>query len=44
MQKNVAETIQKKMKDFNVTIDHIDKIGELIPEHYSLKVDGKIYS
>jgi len=38
-----AENIKTKMKDFDVTIDHIDKIGELIPEHYSLKVDGKIY-
>jgi len=38
-----SETIKTKMKEFDITIDHIDKIGELIPEHYSLKVDGKIY-
>ena len=39
-----SDNIQKKLKGFDVSITHIEKIGELIPEHYTITVDGKLYA
>ena len=42
--KDIAEDIVKKHKDLKIKIDKIDKIGELIPEHYTITIDGNIYA
>ena len=42
--KNIAEDIQKKHKDLNIKIESIEKIGELIPEHYKIIINNVIYA
>jgi len=42
--KDIAEDIVKKHKDLKIDIEKIDKIGELIPEHYTINIDGDIYA
>ena len=42
--KKCSDNIKKKLKGFDVSVTNIKKIGELIPEHYVITLEGKIYA
>tara|TARA_B100001093_G_scaffold508558_1_gene570992 strand:- start:1351 stop:2580 length:1230 start_codon:yes stop_codon:yes gene_type:complete len=42
--KKTVESIEKDISEYNPRIDHIKTIGELIPEHYTITINNRIYS
>jgi hypothetical protein len=42
--KKTANTIEKYISEYNPRIDHIKTIGELIPEHYTITINNRIYA
>ena len=42
--KKVSERLKDKLKEFDVKINHLDKIGGLIPEQYTITIEDKLYA
>lgn len=42
--KKTVDTIEKYISEYNPRIDHIKTIGELIPEHYTITINNRIYA
>ena len=42
--KKIIESMEKHISEYNPRIDHIKTIGELIPEHYTITINNRIYA